>query len=284
MANPVCATNEKARSKFLAQGVLLASPEQTADTMAVKLCLLRGNIMRPDKPPSLEELEAEVKKTTSTKYQRELSLMTNVIQSYIDGFNVIASFTLADDNEVQHAWLLLITQSFRAMRCALLTMHIGYYGEAMSLLRTATEAWLAAEDCKKTPRTLNALLHNEELELKWGNIAENIGAREIVYEGDYHYLCRFTHVCKLSLAILTTPETNELRNAPIYDELLFLICCEMLIRNAIRMAPIMHDFLSKQPSVKLDSWLKTAALSIQEAGDWLEGQENRYGGQEQTSE
>lgn len=233
--------------------------------------------MTPEKLPNLVELEAQVKSTTSSKHQREVALVTKLMQSYIDGFNLIDSFTPADDNEVQYAWMLLLTQSFRSMRCALLTMQIGYYGEAMSLLRTTVEDWLAAEDCQRTPRTLEALLHNEKLELNWGNIADNIEAKEIVYKGDYHDLSRFTHVCKSSLAILKDPETYELSSAPAYNEILFLNCCEMLTRNAIRMSEYMLEFLSKQPNSKKNEWLKVAAAPIKEAGDWLRELETKYG-------
>jgi len=201
-----------------------------------------------------------------------------LMQSYIDGFNLMDSFTLTESNEIQYAWLLLLTQSFRSMRCALLTMYIGYYGEAMSLLRIAVEDWLAAEDCQKTPRTIEALLHNKQLQLNWGNIAQSVNARKIVYEGDYKHLSRFTHVSKLSLAVLRDPDINDLRIRPAYDEVLFLSCCEMLIRNAIRMAPFMLSFLSKQADPNLaGSWSKAVELRIQQAGDWLREQQKKYG-------
>lgn len=245
--------------------------------------------MKPDKLPSLEELEAEVKMITLSKHEREVTLMTNLMQAYIDGFNFIDSFTLTDDNEVQYAYLLLLTQSFHCMRCALLTMQIGYYGEAMSLLRTATEDWLAAADCQETSRTLEALLHNEKLELKWGNIAANVGGKtgvkgvvDIVYKGDYHFLSRFTHVSKLGLAIVRNLETNELRTRPVYDEVLFLSGCEMLIRNAVRMASIMLRFLSEQPDSKADLWQKAAVPAIQKAGDWLRERQDEYGNKDVT--
>lgn len=239
--------------------------------------------MTQGESPSLEELESRVKMTTSSKRKRELTLVVKLLQSYIDGFNLINSFTLTDDNEVQYAWLLLITQSFHSMRCALLSMQIGYYGQAMSLLRIATEDWFACEDCQKNARTLKALLHNEGLKLNYGDMAQNAGAREIVYKGDYHFLSRFTHVCKLSLAIIRNSETNELKTAPAYDEVLFLSCCEMLIRNAIRIAPFMQYFLSKLSNTKVDSWRKVAEPPIKEAADWLREQQQKYGDEDITS-
>lgn len=233
--------------------------------------------MSPEKFPSLEELEIRVKSITSSKHKKEIVIMTNLMQCYIDGFNLMGSFTLTSDNEIQYAWMLLLAQSFRSMRCALLTMQIGYYGEALSLIRTGIEDLLAAEDCQKTPRTLSALLHDQNLKLNWGNIAENIGVKDKLYERDYKHLSRFTHVCKLSLAIIRDPETHELRSAPAYDEILFLDCCEMFNRNAVMMAEYMLNFLSKQSDTKKNEWLIKANSPIKEAGDWLKNLRTKYG-------
>lgn len=236
--------------------------------------------MSQNKSPSLEELEAEVRALTFKKHKGEIALMVGLMQLYIDGFNLIDSFVVTEDNDIQQAWLRLLTHAFRSMRSALMTMHIGYYGEALSLLRIATEDWFAAEHCEKNSTTLTALLHDEGLKLNWENMAQNIGALKIVYEGDYHYLSRFTHVCKLSLAVLIDPERKELRITPIYDELLFLSCCEMFFRTASRIAAIMLKFLKKQVEFKSDSWLMKAEPIMKQAGNWLRERRKEYGNQE----
>ncbi|MCJ7514558.1 MAG: hypothetical protein MUO89_01110 [Dehalococcoidia bacterium] len=228
-----------------------------------------------DKPLSLNELESQVKIITSNKHQKELSLIENLLKVYLEGFNSINSFTLTYDNDVQYAWLLLLTRSFHCMRCATLIMHTGYYGEALSLLRTAFEAWFAAKDCENNPKTLKALLH-EQLRLNWGNIAENVKADKL-YKSDYKHLSKFTHISRLSLATLREPETNNLKTHPIYDEILFLDCCEMLVRLSILMSELMLCFLLKQSNLKSDSWGNIAEPVIIEARDWLKELRAKYG-------
>lgn len=232
--------------------------------------------MTPDKLPSLNEIEHRVRMTTSSNHECELILMQRLVDIYLGWFNLFSSFTLTEDNEVQYAWLLLITQGFHSMRCALWHMQIGYYGQAMSLLRIATEDWFICEDCQRNERTLKAILHDETLKLNYSEMAERAGAKDIVYKRDYHYLSRFTHPSRLGLGIIRDPKTNDLRLAPVYDELLFLSCCEMLIRNAIRMTKFMDAFLLILYGTKVNSWRKVALPVIEDAASWLNMQRQKY--------
>jgi len=109
----------------------------------------------------------------------------------------------------------------------------------MSLLRTVTEDWFICKDCQNNQKTLQALLYekyrlgDKKHGLTYYNMADKVGALK-VYRQDYKFQSRFTHSTNLSLGILRDPEANIMRTAPAYDDVLFLSCCEMMIRNALR--------------------------------------------------
>ena len=227
--------------------------------------------MVSEKQTGLEQLEKRVRRTTNVSHPIELNMIGELLQTFIDGFNLIGGFKLTDDNEIQYVWLLLLAQTFRSMRTAYLSTRIGYYGEALSLLRLATESWFCAEDCKKNPRTVKALIHDNKLQIKIGNLADawDKKTREVVYGGDYEFLSRFTHPCKKGLATLIDPDTNKLCVYPDYSDLLFMTCCESLIRNAIRIYPIMLELISSTCNQKdLETWTKLAVPRIKRAGCW----------------
>ena len=241
--------------------------------------------MTLNETPSLVAFESQIKKVTSSKHQEELNLMTNILNTYIDGFNLIDSFTLARDNEVEWAWLFLITRSFHSMRCAIQLMIMGYYSQAISLLRTVTEDWFICQDCTGNPKILEAILHNKYTipdknhGLTFRKMAERTG-NLLTYNNDYNHQSRFTHCSALSLGVLRDLETNKLKAAPSYNTILFLDCCELFVRNALRMSEIMGSFLSKLSEAKATSWGEKANQKCKEAADWLKAIRGKYGDKE----
>jgi len=236
-----------------------------------------------NKTPSLVAFESQVKKVTRSKHQKELNLMADILNTYIDGFNLIDSFTFTEDNEVESAWLFLVTRNFHSMRCAIQLMLMGYYGQALSLLRTVTEDWFICHDCKSNPKTTQAVLYNKykipnrKLGLTYYQMAKRAGKLR-VYEQDYRHQSKFTHSSALSLGILRDPKTNEMRAAPSYDNILFLDCCELFFRNALGMTEFMELFLSKLSEDKVTSWRKASVQKIQETAKWLTELREKYGG------
>ena len=194
--------------------------------------------------PNLVQVEAKVKQLTTRKHQREIALITELLNIYIKGFNLVTSFQRTEDNDVQYAWLLLIARSYHSMRSAVLLMLSGYYGSALTLLRTVTEDWLVGKDCEHYQPTLEAILYekykfgDKQLKLRYRDMANRVkvedSVKDIVYPKDYRFQSKFTHTGRLSLEIMRDQKTNELRVAPCYDGLLFYCCCELLIRNGLR--------------------------------------------------
>ena len=221
------------------------------------------------------EAERAVKRTSGREHPNEFNLMVNLCNVYITGFNLIGSFTLNEDTEVEHAWLMLLLRSHHSMRCALLLMSAGYYGQTIALLRGITEDWLKCKDCSGYRPTLDALLYDEDgfgdskLKLRAIDMARRVGVEQVYYD-DYRSECRFVHASRLSLRINKDPDTGEARGAPVYDEMLFMACCELFIRNALRMAEFMEKFLLRVVKDGVSTWQEFASEHCKEAADWLD--------------
>jgi len=237
---------------------------------------------------NLAQLEAKVKQTTARKRQKEIYLIRDLLNIYTKGFNLVTPFQRTEDNDVPYAWLLLIARSFHSMRSAALLMLSGYYGSALTLLRTVTEDWLVGKDCEHHQPTLDTLLYekhrfgNRELKLRYIDIAERVkvkdDVKDIVYEDDYRFQSKFTHAGRLSLAVMQDPKTHELRVTPSYDGLLFYTCCELLIRNGLKMNELMYKFLKSCSDETAGTWSKMVEPEVKGLGDWLRTLQQKYGG------
>lgn len=237
--------------------------------------------MRSNKRPSLEDLESQVRVLTYSRHQEEFRLIVNILDAYINGFKLIDPFSFTKDNEVESAWLLLVTRSLHSMRCAMSLMQTGYYGQAIALIRTVLENWFISHDCANNPKTIQAILYNKydipdrKHGLTFYKMAERTGKLR-VYEQEYRHVSKVTHPTALSLGMLRDPETKAIGAAPSYDNILFLDCCELLLRNALGMIDFLERFLSKLSRDKVTSWGKTANQPIKEAVEWLTALQEKY--------
>lgn len=244
--------------------------------------------MTLNRTPSLVAFESQVKKVTRDSHQKEIELITNILNMYIDGFNSISSFTYNRDNEKETAWLLLAARSFHSMRGAIQLMLMGYYGQAISLLRTVTENFFICHDCIENPKAIEAILHNKykipdsKQKLSFRQMAIRTGNMKI-YENDYAHQSEVTHPSALSLGIIRDPKTNEINVAPRYDKILFLDCCEIMVRNALMMNEFMARLLSKLSETKATSWAEKASQTHKEASDWLNKMKEEYGEKPESS-
>lgn len=240
-----------------------------------------------EQAPNLVQLEAKVKQTTARKHQKEISLIAELLNIYTKGFNLVTSFQRTEDNDVPYAWLLLIARSYHSMRSAVLLMFSGYYDSALTLLRTVTEDWLVGRDCEHYQPTLDTLLYekyrfgDKKLKLRYKDMAKRVkvkdNVKDIVYQHDYTFQSKFTHAGRLSLAVMRDQKTNELRVAPCYDGLLFCSCCELLIRNGLRMNELMYRFLKSCSDETAKNWSKIVEPAVKDMGDWLRTLCQKYG-------
>jgi hypothetical protein len=238
---------------------------------------------KPQSERDLRQQEAHVARLIEELHGTETHLMRSLVQRLIDGFNLISSFTLSDDNEVQYACLLLCTKSTHSLWCAYSLATKGYYSQALALLRTVTEDFLLAKDCKGNPRTLQALLHDCEYRigrqrdsLGYNQIASRLGMDRVLYEQDYRFQSEFLHTGRLSTRVLLT-EDNQLVTAPIYKWVLFMAACESFVRNALRMLEVMEELLSQLRVANLQAWANNASPTARAGADWLRALQKTYG-------
>ena len=240
-----------------------------------------------EKAPNLIQLEAKVKQTTVKKCQKEISLIADLLNIYNKGFNLNPTFERTNDNDVQWVWLQLLARSHHSMRSAIILMLSGYYDSALTLLRTVTEDWLVGKDCEHYQPTLDTLLHEKhrfgdrKLKLRYIDMAERIrvkdDVKDIVYEDDYRFQSKFTHTGRLSLAVTRDQKSNELRVTPAYDSLLFYTCCELLMRNGLRMNELMYKFLKSRSDDNAETWSKMVEKAVKDIGDWLQELRDKFG-------
>ena len=128
----------------------------------------------------LGELDAEVKKLTSTQHKVELKLAENLLTSFLKGFGRLGSFTRTKNNDLQYAWLLLTTRSFNSLCSAYALLQQGYYDQAIMLIRSVEEDWLTATDCEKNSETLKAVFQRGSQlgkgQLSYAEMAKRISA------------------------------------------------------------------------------------------------------------
>jgi hypothetical protein len=226
--------------------------------------------------PSIITQENFNRETTKQKHWREIEIFTGILNVFTSGFNYIGSFVIKNDKEAEDIWLLLVTRSLHSIKCSIDLMLKGYYSQAMSLLRTGTEAWFICKTAKDNQAVRDCLLTGKVKMPKYSKLAGEAGAMKL-YRGDYAYQSKFIHSSKLSLRVLQDPNTNEMRIAPVYDEMLFLLCSESLIRVSILMLEYMGYFLFYIDKNKAKSWDNENGQRIKDASNWLMELRNKYG-------
>ena len=220
--------------------------------------------------------ESSNKETTIQKHWREIEIFTGILNVFTSGFSYIGSFVRKDDNEPEYIWLLLVTRSLHSIRCSIDLILKGYYSQAMSLLRTGTEDWFICKNAQDNKVVRDCLLRDEGRMPKYSKLAWEAGAMKL-YRGDYAYQSKFTHSSQLSLGVLQDLNTNNMRVAPTYDETLFLLCAESLMRVSLIMLEYMWLFLSYIDKDKAKSWDNQNSQNIKNASNWLMELQNKYG-------
>jgi hypothetical protein len=232
----------------------------------------------------LTKAEHEAQNITIKNHPEVFELVATMLNLYINGLNLIES--LNDKNsDTAWVWLFLITRSFHSMRCAVELMKKAYYAQAMSLIRMVTEAYLLCGNCKNNKTIIDAILHNipnkpdGKTTFNYRELAIAMDSL-VVYEKDYIFECQFSHTSSLSLGIITTKtdsSNRELKLAPVYDEILFIACCELVLKNGLLMASFLEELLDALSKEKVNAWRIKAKTGVQQIQEWLDGLKERYG-------
>jgi len=210
---------------------------------------------------SLEESDGQVERTILANHAKELGLVNELLNAYLSGFSKIGSFTLSSQNELEYAWLLLVTRSFNSMRCAQMCLQKGYYTQAATLVRSAYEDWLICVDCQCNRETLDAVLRGKGRlgrgKLAYSQMAKRVSPDfEKVWRDNYGQLSTIAHPRERSLRILVDPKMRDLGLGGIYDEALFDGTCDAFVLVADKMLEFLARLLDNLLGPPAREWLK----------------------------
>ena len=204
--------------------------------------------------PNIINLKSLAQEDTNRKNWREIELFAEILSVFISGFNHMGSFELKEDNETEYIWLLIVTRCFHSIRCSINLMLKGYYSQAMSLLRIGTEDWFICGTCQSNEKVRRYLLQEKGRIPSYSSLATQMGAKDV-----YNI------------------NTKNMSIAPIYDESLFLLCAESLVRVFLRMAEYIGHILIYLDKNKAKSWDKENSQRIKDAVNWLKELREKYG-------
>ena len=114
---------------------------------------MRGNL----------DIEREVEETTLQRQAQELHVINKTLDCLIDGLNQLdpVSGKVRPDASLRNIRRFLAVRSYNSLRVAKWPLLMGYYQQALALVRMVYEDWLLAIDAEINPETLAALVNNE---------------------------------------------------------------------------------------------------------------------------
>ena len=200
----------------------------------------------------LRATDREDNKTASTireKHERDFRVIDEALEIVIRGLEGdFGGRDLDPYDELEIARYLLATRSFNSIRVARQVLERGYYQQAMSLVRMASEDQLIAMDAEIHAPTLRALLHDEGKlgrgKLTYGQMAKRQSAkREEVWGNDYGYLSEHTHPRFKGMVALVQfgPYGQKfVKPGSHYSELSVNITLYYMARETLRMSAVVH--------------------------------------------
>jgi hypothetical protein len=219
---------------------------------------------------ALEKLEQGVKRHTIQQHRHWLAALERMFNSYLSVFSQMGSFTNTGNNSREFVWLLLVTKAFNSLRWAYQLLQVGYYGQALTLTRSAYEDWLVCMDCLGHPDTVRAILIkggrlpkfetmarrlDEPLQNWWGDNSQQI-------EGTYGLLSTFAHPRYRAIATLIDPERKDLRLGPQYDKTMFLFTYNYLAIAQVRMTEFLVRCAVDTPAGKSENTVTPAVNGV----------------------
>jgi len=198
--------------------------------------------------PTLEQDEQTVKEESWQKCEKQLRVVMGLLNSLHDGLIGDGTFTYGGggENDKHSVQLLYLYRSFNSVRCSYELVQLGYYTQAISLLRSALEDLLVCQRCKKDSALVKRLLEGQEERFNFAAMAKAEGGKFADWwQKSYHDLSLFVHPTPLGLRILLSPEDRRVRLGPYFDqqELIGVIYYHLviLIRVLGLLAPILDS-------------------------------------------
>jgi len=232
---------------------------------------------------SLIEAEKKAKDITTKNHPEVFELVEIMMHLYISGFNLIGNLNIKRDTD--RVWSALIIRSYHSLICSVELMGRGYYAQSMALIRMVIEAYFLCGNCEKDKTIVNAVVHNKpnrpngKTIFDYKKLATKMDALDW-YNNDYVFACHFSHMSHLTLEVMTTeinPDYRSLKIVPSYDELSFIACCKLLLRNGLLMTTFLGKLLDDISKGNVAAWHIKARTAVQQAEEWSGGLKERYG-------
>lgn len=213
---------------------------------------------------SVQQREVATRERTLSENGDAIKGIEAILNVYLDGFRSAGAFQQTPDNSLEMVWRLLLAKSFNSLRLSYDLVQMGYYVQALSLIRMVDEDWLVCMDSFIRPETVESLLSDKGSWPKFGDMANRLPEKlKMAWkgvigesEGSYGFLSTFVHPRNRSLASMINSEDNRLRVGPDYDKGLFLVSSYYLVTAAIRMT----EFLGRTS----DSTWVTSELALRQ--------------------
>jgi len=221
--------------------------------------------------PTFEQDEQAVKEESKRKCGNQLSVVEGLLNSLIDGFNRVGSFTYGggQENDKRFVQLIYLCRSFNSLRCSYELAQFGYHSQAIILLRSALEDLLVCRRCKTDSALAKRLLEGEEGQFNFTDMAKAEGAKFADWwRKRYQDLSLFAHPRSPGLRILVSPEDRLLRLGPYFnkEELLGVIYYQLV--TLIHVLELLARILDSMNSYA--GWGQPTLERIKEANSLVE--------------
>ena len=172
----------------------------------------------------IAKAETEVRAATLEKYGKEFKVIEESMEFIIDQTNLFSYKKLEQLGALQAARIHLIVRSLNSVRMATGALALGYYQQALTLLRMVAEDQLVARDVIKHAPTLDALMNNPARIDKFSTMAQRQSSEFEKHWKDYYgmlsaYGAHPRPESIFSLAAFSPTEgVRTVQPGPFYDE------------------------------------------------------------------
>lgn len=197
---------------------------------------------------SVEEADSAMKAQTLAQRREDAALIERLLDLFVVGLSSFGGQRPRDD--IDHVVTLLCTKAFNSLRCAYELLLMGYYSQAITLIRTVEDDWLTCIyiikypakthiwlEGKRTPfygEMLNELLQADVLD---ANLRDQLRDSYDISSGHIH-----PRTSALAAVVRVDPAGQALLVGGHYDAELFTGTVSMLLPAASQMLSILAAF------------------------------------------
>ncbi|MBI4282040.1 MAG: hypothetical protein HY672_00935 [Chloroflexi bacterium] len=220
---------------------------------------------------NVDEIEAKVSLETKRKETKTLARIEALLNAFLHSFRETGGFTPTTTNRHEQVWWLLVGRSFNSLRWAFHLLQVGYYTQALILVRSVEEDWLVCQDCLEHPDTVEALFDDSKRMPTFQDMAnrlpENLRNTWHAPKGHpeqaYDILSSISHPRPRALRFAFDFGKNSPRIGPGYDESLFVFTSWQILTAAICIAAFLARLVSEE-------FQKPLMNEMQQATEYLE--------------